>query len=623
MSPAPVGPPRPSSGAGLGLPLARRLAHTCGGDVQLGPGPGGCFVLDLPAGTSRHIPRDGLNPATARLRPPLTARARSGNRRTPAAPLGPCSLSQPAGRGRPPPARCSTKSRKSRIYFWLIKVLCTTVGETWSDNLTATWGNADNVMYATAALLAVLLAVQFSLKRYLAPVYWACIVVISVFGTQITDKLEGTAPDGHLPVITPIATAILALVFFVWWYVERTLSMHSIRTTRREAFYWVTILATFALGTAVGDLVAEQFTLGYLTTLLIFAAVIGVIAFGNFGLKLNAVLMFWLAYIMTRPLGASMGDFTAQNDKVAGGLGLGTTTTSYIFLGAILVLVAFLTIRKPDLTPPEVALSDEINHPHPHLPHPHLPARRRSNLRERVLTTWARGSFPSHRAGLRCVAVNAAARLTTCGSGGRCWRPVRWRWRVAARPSNSATRTSDPAPRGSDAGHRRPRPVPTGAGRCLPRRCGGGAQPRRARRPGARLRPQQPEQHRRRHQPEDVQGRRALRHRSAAPARHARPTTSRRSTSTTTRATASRRSTRAPAGRDARSRSPTRTTCTSRPTAGTRSSSPSACVGWTSAIRTRWRCGTRCRCPGARGSTTWTSRPTAVMPTPAASSPAR
>jgi uncharacterized membrane-anchored protein len=249
------------------------------------------------------------------------------------------------------------------IYFWLIKVLCTTVGETWSDNLTASWGNADTVMYATAGLLAVLLTVQFSLRRYVAPVYWACIVVISVFGTQITDKLEGTAPDGHLPLITPIAAAILALVFFVWWYVERTLSMHSIRTTRREAFYWLTILATFALGTAVGDLIAEQFTLGYFTTLLIFAGVIAVIAYGRFGLGLNAVLMFWLAYVMTRPLGASMGDFMAQHDKTAGGLGLGTTATSYIFLGGIVVLVLYLTIRKPDLTPPDRALADEVTQP--------------------------------------------------------------------------------------------------------------------------------------------------------------------------------------------------------------------------------------------------------------------
>jgi uncharacterized membrane-anchored protein len=278
--------------------------------------------------------------------------------------------------GSSPAREMLNKVPEVTIYFWLIKVLCTTVGETWSDNLTTAWGNADTVMYATAAVLSVLLVVQFSLKRYLAPVYWACIVVISVFGTQITDKLEGSAPDGHLPLITPIATTILALVFFTWWYVERTLSMHSIRTTRREAFYWVTILATFALGTAVGDLVAEQFTLGYLTTLVLFVAVIGVIAVGHFGLRLNAVLMFWLAYIMTRPLGASMGDFMAQNDKVAGGLGLGTTTTSYIFLGAILALVSYLTIRKPDLTPVDLALADEVNHPHlphPHLPHPHLP----------------------------------------------------------------------------------------------------------------------------------------------------------------------------------------------------------------------------------------------------------
>jgi uncharacterized membrane-anchored protein len=168
--------------------------------------------------------------------------------------------------------------------------------------------------------------------------------------------------------ITIVSLSLLAIVFLVWWLVERTLSMHSIRTWRREAFYWLAILTTFATGTAVGDLIAEKFAMGYLTTLLLFVAVIGVIAVVWKLTRVNAVLAFWLAYIMTRPLGASTGDFLSQKGNQ--GLNLGTSVTSYIFLGVIVALVAFLQIRKPDVTPPQLATADEIHHPH--MPHPHL-----------------------------------------------------------------------------------------------------------------------------------------------------------------------------------------------------------------------------------------------------------
>jgi uncharacterized membrane-anchored protein len=142
--------------------------------------------------------------------------------------------------------------------------------------------------------------------------------------------------------------------------------MHSIRTVRREAFYWLAILVTFATGTAVGDLIAEKFSLGYLTTLLLFVAVIAVIAAVWKTTSINPVLAFWLAYVMTRPLGASTGDFLSQKGNQ--GLNLGTSITSYIFLAAIVCLVAFLQLRKPDITPVELASADAIHHPHlPHL----------------------------------------------------------------------------------------------------------------------------------------------------------------------------------------------------------------------------------------------------------------
>jgi uncharacterized membrane-anchored protein len=195
------------------------------------------------------------------------------------------------------------------------------------------------------------------------------VVVISVLGTQITDKIVNSL---HVPLTTttPLFAAILALVFVVWYRVEGTLSIHSIMTTRREAFYWLAILFTFALGTAAGDLVAEQFSLGYAVSVGIFAGVIALIAFARFGLGQNAVLTFWLAYIMTRPLGASIGDLMSQKDPQFGGLGLGTTTTSYIFLSLILAMVVYLTIRRPDATPPDY---EQQPHPTPHMHAPHLP----------------------------------------------------------------------------------------------------------------------------------------------------------------------------------------------------------------------------------------------------------
>jgi uncharacterized membrane-anchored protein len=240
------------------------------------------------------------------------------------------------------------------LFFWIIKILCTTVGETAADYLNDTLGfGLTNTTYVTGALLAVLLLAQFRLRKYVPGVYWAVVVVISVFGTLITDNLT----DLHnvpLTTTTPIFAVILAVIFAVWYGVERTLSMHSIVTTRREAFYWLAILFTFALGTAAGDLSAEKFDLGYAVSIGIFGGLIALIAFAHYVLHVNGILTFWLAYILTRPLGASIGDEMSQNSHKYGGLGLGTTNTSYIFLGAILSLVIYLTVTRRDQTPPEL-----------------------------------------------------------------------------------------------------------------------------------------------------------------------------------------------------------------------------------------------------------------------------
>src|SRR3954453_1500016 len=238
------------------------------------------------------------------------------------------------------------------LYFWVIKIMCTTVGETAADYLNVNLGfGLTNTTYVAGALLAALLAVQFRLRRYVPISYWSAVVVISVFGTLITDNMSDHY-NVPLTTSTPIFAAILAVVFAVWWSFERTLSIHTIVTTRREAFYWLAILFTFALGTAAGDLTAEKFSLGYGVSIAIFGGIIAVIAFLHFVVRLNPVLTFWLAYIMTRPLGASIGDFMSQNSHRYGGVGLGTRGTSYIFLGCIFALVAYLSISKRDQLPP-------------------------------------------------------------------------------------------------------------------------------------------------------------------------------------------------------------------------------------------------------------------------------
>jgi uncharacterized membrane-anchored protein len=179
------------------------------------------------------------------------------------------------------------------------------------------------------------------------------VVVISVFGTLITDNMTDRY-NVPLTLSTLVFAVVLACVFALWYSVERTLSIHTIVTSRRESFYWLAILFTFALGTAAGDLVAEQLALGYGVSIAIFGAIIAAIAIGHYRFGLGAVTAFWLAYIMTRPLGASIGDFLSQSSHAYGGLGLGTTGTSYLFVAGILVLVGYLTVTKRDQTPPEL-----------------------------------------------------------------------------------------------------------------------------------------------------------------------------------------------------------------------------------------------------------------------------
>ncbi len=235
------------------------------------------------------------------------------------------------------------------LFFWVIKILATTVGETAADYLNETlgFGLTWTTVVMTVATVALLVA-QFRTRAYVAPVYWAVVVFISVVGTLITDNLTDRF-GVPLALSTAVFAVLLAGTFALWYRSERTLSIHSIVTTRRESWYWLAILFTFALGTAAGDLVGEQFSLGYGVSVLLFAAAIALVTIAHLGFKANAVLSFWLAYILTRPLGASVGDLMSQSHK-HGGLGLGTTGTSVLFLGAILVLVGYLTVTRVDRT---------------------------------------------------------------------------------------------------------------------------------------------------------------------------------------------------------------------------------------------------------------------------------
>ncbi len=233
------------------------------------------------------------------------------------------------------------------LYFWVIKILATTVGETGADFLIFNlhWGLPLTSALMGAVLVGFLTA-QVKAKIYQPWLYWMTVVLVSIVGTLITDNLTDNLGI-PLAVSTVAFTLLLAVTFWLWHKVEGSLSIHSIYTAKRELFYWAAILFTFALGTAAGDLLAESVGLGYALSALAFGAVIAVIALGFYAFKLNGVLAFWLAYIITRPFGASIGDWLSQ-DVVNGGLGLGTVGTSAIFLIAIIGLVSYLTLSRVD-----------------------------------------------------------------------------------------------------------------------------------------------------------------------------------------------------------------------------------------------------------------------------------
>jgi uncharacterized membrane-anchored protein len=231
------------------------------------------------------------------------------------------------------------------LSFWVIKIMSTTVGETGADYLAVHVGFGATITSAImSALLIVALLVQVQTLRYVPWIYWLTVVLVSIVGTEITDALT----DGlgiSLYFSTTVFAIALAATFAVWYGVERTLSIHTIFTTRRELFYWSAILLTFALGTAAGDLATEALGLGFNIGVLAFGALIATTAVA-YSLGANAVLTFWVAYILTRPLGASLGDLVSQA-KTYGGFGFGTVSTSLIFLTVIVGFVTFASLSEP------------------------------------------------------------------------------------------------------------------------------------------------------------------------------------------------------------------------------------------------------------------------------------
>ncbi|HET8980406.1 MAG TPA: hypothetical protein VFN87_19800 [Solirubrobacteraceae bacterium] len=249
------------------------------------------------------------------------------------------------------------------LVFWVLKLITTGMGESMSDYLahhSIPIGGAVGILGFSFAMW-----LQFRTPEYRAPVYWFAVMMVAIFGTMGADVLH-VVMNIPYTVTTPFFAIAVAVIFLAWYRVEGTLSIHSINTPRRELFYWVAVLATFALGTAAGDLAAYTLNLGFWPAALLFAAVMAVPAIGWAGGVLNPVFAFWFAYIVTRPLGASIADGLGK--PIAGGLGLGDGLVSGIAFVAFVGLVAWVTVTRRDVQRPAVAGSRPPHRAHPHMP---------------------------------------------------------------------------------------------------------------------------------------------------------------------------------------------------------------------------------------------------------------
>jgi uncharacterized membrane-anchored protein len=245
-----------------------------------------------------------------------------------------------------PTRRAMSKVPEVTAYFWIIKVLTTGMGETTSDFLAHRISPIIAVGLAGVVLAAVL-AVQLSVRRYVAWIYWAAVVMVSVFGTMAADVLHVGLGIPYVA-STAFFVVVLAAIFAVWYASERTLSIHSIVTWRREVFYWATVMTTFALGTAAGDMTAVTMHLGYFSSGVMFAVLIAIPALAYSRFALNGIFAFWWAYIVTRPLGASFADWMGVS-RARGGLALGTGPVSLALAVVVIALVGYLAVTRKDL----------------------------------------------------------------------------------------------------------------------------------------------------------------------------------------------------------------------------------------------------------------------------------
>ena len=245
------------------------------------------------------------------------------------------------------PAPVAAKVPEIIFLFWVVKILTTAGGEVTSDYLKK-YGNIGGGG-TEVALFVIALVLQFATRRYRAFAYWSLAYAIAIAGTGLSDFLH---LDVHIPYAgtTLLWAVILAVAFWIWQRSEGTLSIHSITTQRREGFYWVVVFATFALGTALGDFTATSLGMGYLASGIFFFAVILLPALAWWRFGLNSVAAFWMAYVVTRPLGASFADYISKPSSITG-IGFGNGRTAIVFAVAVLVAVSYLAIARPDIQP--------------------------------------------------------------------------------------------------------------------------------------------------------------------------------------------------------------------------------------------------------------------------------
>jgi uncharacterized membrane-anchored protein len=256
------------------------------------------------------------------------------------------------GRFAPAPYAASKVPEKITVYFWIIKILTTAMGEAFADFLAFRYGPVPTGVAGTVVFIAALV-LQFRIRRYQVWIYWFAVVMVAVWGTMVADGLH---IELHVPysVSTTFFAICLAVIFVAWYAVERTLSIHSITTPRREMFYWATVIATFALGTALGDLTATTLGLGFLASGIMFTVIIAIPAVAYWKLRMNAIVAFWFAYVVARPLGASYADWLGVS-HTHGGVGLGRGPVALILTVFIVGFVGYLAVSRKDIEQPAEA----------------------------------------------------------------------------------------------------------------------------------------------------------------------------------------------------------------------------------------------------------------------------